>query len=267
MLHWSLKFYFLAILFNLLNPASYDVLANPQVDIILKKPYIKKIKDVSGFTVWYVDGAYIRNNLEIEFTNFGQHYDFNFIPEKEFWIDYENSPDETKFYIEHMLVSYDLMSKGYDYDYALGKADSVEKVFRDNSNLGKSMLSLWNTKNTVNDIIKKIHKKKLKAYSNNVNVWIINGEIVRDVYFIDFTEGGHDKVYNFVPEKEVWLDDDLSDKDRKYVLLHELHERYLMSKGMSYDEAHEQSSSLELNCRKNPKIIDKNLSEELKRKY
>jgi hypothetical protein len=232
-----------------------------------KKPYIKKISDISGFKVWYVDGSYIRKYMEIEFTNFGHHYDFNFIPEKELWIDYENCPDETKFYIDHMLVTYELMSKGVDYDSALVKADSVEKSNRLSSGLGGSLLSIRNQKDGEKKIFSRLYKTRLTTYSKNVNVWVVNGEIVRDIYFIDFTEGGHDKVYSFIPDREVWIDDDIIPAERKYILLHELHERYLMSKGMEYDKAHEESSALELNCRRNPKMMEQKLLKEINRKY
>ena len=48
---------------------------------------------------------------------------------------------------------------------------------------------------------------------------------MRSVFDIDFTAGGHDYVYEFVPENEVWIDDDIEEQERGYVLLHELHER------------------------------------------
>ena len=49
-----------------------------------KKPYIKKYEEIAGFQVWIVDGDYIRNNLDIEFTNYGQHYRFKIIPKMNF---------------------------------------------------------------------------------------------------------------------------------------------------------------------------------------
>ncbi len=53
----------------------------------MKKPYIKKFVEISHFKVWIVDGKYVRDNIDEEFNNYGQHYQFKFIPEKEFWID------------------------------------------------------------------------------------------------------------------------------------------------------------------------------------
>jgi hypothetical protein len=83
----------------------------------------------------------------------------------------------------------------------------------------------------------------------NVHVWLVSGEAVRTLYFLDFTEGGHDKVYPFVPDNEVWIDDDLGEGERKFVLIHELYERWLMARGKEYEEAHYPSSSLEFFCR------------------
>jgi hypothetical protein len=79
---------------------------------------------------------------------------------------------------------------------------------------------------------------------------------------VDFTEGGHDHVYEFVPENEVWIDNDLEEAERPYVLLHELHERNLMSKGWTYSRAHEDSSRIEYHCRHHPNELHEALAKE-----
>ena len=53
-------------------------------------------------------------------------------------------------------------------------------------------------------------------------------------------------------ENEVWIDDDIAEAERGYVLVHELHERRLMATGWTYDKAHADSSRLELRCRRHP---------------
>ena len=53
----------------------------------MKKPYIKKIRNVAGYNFWYVNGYYIRKHLDRVFSNFGSHRNFDFIPKNEFWID------------------------------------------------------------------------------------------------------------------------------------------------------------------------------------
>ena len=114
-------------------------------------------------------------------------------------------------------------------------------------------------------IVDAIHKKPLAGYSGKVKVWIVRGDLVRSLYFIDFTEGGHDRVYHFVPKNEVWLDDDLGPSDRKYVLLHELHERHLMTLGWPYFKAHRSASHIEYHCRAHPKELEKSIRLEIKK--
>lgn len=97
---------------------------------MLKKPYIKKIETVSKFDVFFVDGSYIRENIDEEFTNFGQHFRFRFIPVDEFWIDFERTLGEEKFFIDHMLIENRLMSRGLSYNKALKAADRKENAER-----------------------------------------------------------------------------------------------------------------------------------------
>jgi len=226
----------------------------------MQKPYIKKYGKIAHFTIWTVDGQYIRKNIDEEFTNFGQHYRFSFIPKDEFWIDHEYGPGEDQFYIDHLLVENRLMASGMSYDKALMRADQIEKKERSKSALIKRIASL-DSKHLIDDI----HKTLLRKYSKNVNVWIVRGELVRGLLFIDFTEGGHDKVYPFVPEKEIWLDDELGPQERKFVLLHELHERYLMSQGWIYKKAHKDSSESEYYCRSHPEELEAKLQLEIDR--
>lgn len=225
-------------------------------------PYIEKIITVSDYDVWIVDGMYIRKNIEREFTNFGHHYRYKFIPKNELWIDKERIGGEEDFYIEHMLVDTRLIEEGVPYDQSWDRASRAEKKLRKEVMLAKEEIRPDMTKA---EYIEKLHKKLLTKYSNGIKVWIVDGALVRTVFFMDFTEGGHDKVYKFVPKGEVWLDDDLSEKEIKFVLLHELHERYLMSEGWDYDPAHRRASSIEYHCRHHPEELDKKLNEELEK--
>lgn len=223
-----------------------------------KEPHIKKVGEISGFKVWIVNGRFVRENLNHNFTNFGQHHRFKFIPKDEFWVDRECNKGETKYYIDHLLVENSLMSKGMSYDEAINRANLIEKRGRSKS------ITMKNLKEK-SHIIDKIHKRLLKKYSKGINVWVVNGEIVRDLFFIDFTEGGHDKTYSFIPENEIWIDDDLPPEEREFVLLHELHERNLMSKGMRYARAHFNSNKIEFYCRNHPSETAKFLGGELKK--
>jgi hypothetical protein len=132
------------------------------------------------------------------------------------------------------------MAQGVPYNKALEEADKVEQKERrragDVSRLTHQGKQLPDGK--------ELHQQLWKKLQNGVSVWIVNGRLVRSVFDIHFTEGGHDYVYEFVPENEVWIDDALKRK-RGYVLLHELHER-IEWPGWSCNKAHAESSRLNI---------------------
>lgn len=230
----------------------------------MQKPYIKKLGEVSKFTIWQVDGKYVRDYYDIDFTNAGQPLHFKFIPDGEIWIDKERIPGEEQFLVDYVLVENRMMKKGLSYEVAIEHARTYVENERRKIDFIKKGLKIG----AKEDYLGQVHKKQLKAYSRkNFKVWVVDGEIVRDLYFVDFTEGGHDKVYSFIPQNEVWLDDDILSKEVKYVLIHELHERWLMSKGWEYHKAHRVASHMEYYCRHHPRNAGKQLKEELSRKY
>ncbi len=210
----------------------------------LKPPYLKKVGQRGYITIWIVDGTYVRTHLDEEFTNFGHHYSFKCIPENEFWLDKEAKEDERKFFIDHLLVEHRLMAKGISYNKALETADRAEMAERKKAGDVEALTKGENLPDPA-----KVHMRLWKKLEAGISVWIVDGRLVRSVFDIDFTEGGHDYVYEFVPENEVWIDNDLEEIERPYVLLHELHERNLMAKGWDYDKAHEDSSTIEYYCR------------------
>ncbi len=214
----------------------------------LKPPYLKKVEKRGDHQVCIVDGAYIRGHIDEEFTNFGQHYRYPYIPENELWIDREDDNDEREFFIEHLLLEHDLMAKGASYGEALTRADLLERKERRRAG---DILKVTHKGKDLPDA-KKVHERLWKKLENGVSIWIVNGRLVRSVFDIDFTAGGHEHVYEFVPEGEVWIDDDIEEKERGFVLLHELHERNRMAKGMPYSKAHAESSRIEFRCRHHP---------------
>lgn len=208
------------------------------------KIYIRRIKKVGGIDVWLVHGDYIRKNIDEEFTNFGQHYRYKKIPKNEFWLDKEASSNERGLFIHNLIIQYESMKKGENYEVALKKATESEKKLReDHKN------KTW-TKDP-----EKAHKQLYKSLANKMQVWIVNGKFVRTEFDINFTEGGHHLVYLYVPSNEIWIDDDVVDEERLLIVLHELHEHILMLKGMSYDKAHFESSAMERQCRKDPEML------------
>ena len=81
---------------------------------------------------------------------------------------------------------------------------------------------------------------------DNYNVWIIDGNAVRQKIYKEFLYGGNEQRYIFNPKGEIWIDNAISCEEFDLTLAHELNERHLMAKfGWSYDSAHYNSLMLE----------------------
>ena len=223
-----------------------------------KLPYVEQVEERGDLKIWVVDGTYIRGNIDEEFTNYGQHYRFPYIPENELWLDREATSDERRFFIDHLLVEHRLMKKGMSYDKALVAADRAERKER---RLSGDIARVIKRSDKLPDAAK-VHQRLWKKLENGISVWIVSGRLVRSVFDIDFTEGGHDYVYEFVPENEVWIDDDVEEPERAFVLVHELHERNRMAAGLTYNQAHAESSRLEYRCRHHPDELHEALEKE-----
>ena len=220
-------------------------------------PYVRRLERRGPLDVWLVDGSYVRKNIDEEFSNFGHHWSFSEIPEREIWLDHESDPDELKFFIRHAVLERRLMRQGKDYDAARRKANREERKMRASSG---DLRKVTDGKSLPR--AERVHERLWKKLPNGVSVWFVKGRLVRSVFDVEFTEGGHEHVYEYVPRGEVWIDDDIHDDELGFVLFHELHERNLMAKGMDYDAAHEESSRLERYYREHPAELHQALADE-----
>jgi hypothetical protein len=150
------------------------------------------------------------------------------------------------------------MAKGMSYEEALAKADQAER--KERRRAGDVRLLRRHGQELPKGL--QAHERLWKRLENGLTVWIVNGRLVRSAFDVDFTAGGHDHVYEFVPENEVWIDDDIEEEERPYVLLHELHERNRMAHGWPYSKAHAESSELEYRCRHHPDELHEALTAE-----
>jgi hypothetical protein len=198
----------------------------------LKKPYLSLYKKQDGFKIYVVDGSYIRKELNDQFTDFGQHYRFpKMIPANEVWLDKNYAhPDEYRYFVAHAIKEAELMKKGKSYADAITEADKLE----------------WNMRNKDEHDEYKIQELEKIG---DITVFLVNGEKIRSDCHIDFTEGGHDLVYDFIPKDEIWISDEISAKERPYILAHEYDERCFMSGGEDYDKAHNRASFFERHLR------------------
>jgi hypothetical protein len=184
-----------------------------------KQPYIEEIDRRGDIHIWIVEGAYIRLHTDNEFKAFGQHYRFPFIPENEAWIDREAGQSERQFIVDHLLVEHRLMAAGVPYEKALARADKEEqKERRRAANIG--LLRHHGQKLPGGQ---EVHERLWKKLESGVSVWIVNGRFVRSIFDIEFIGGGHEYIYDFIPENEIWIDDMIIESERGYILIHELH--------------------------------------------
>lgn len=99
-------------------------------------------------------------------------------------------------------------------------------------------------KRAVNPKIKKIDKIL------GMDVWLVNGAVIRSQIDVDFTCGGHEYRYLYIPHDEIWIDNALNNEDINPTIWHEIIERHLMERGADYSAAHEYACGLEIGMRK-----------------
>mgnify|MGYP000259013324 FL=1 len=197
----------------------------------LEYPRLRLIGVFGKFRIFEVDGNWIRTNREPNFTSYGQHFRFpKLIPDFEGWIDRGATPEEIGPYIVALLSENRAMGMGVPYESALDIADrslraELRRRVPDPPFAGDKTVQ------------QQVELRVIKVV-RGIRIVLVNGPLVRKHLFVDFTEGGHDLVYNFIPQNTVWIDSDLRQAEWGYTILHELFERSMMARGMTYDKAH-----------------------------
>lgn len=93
------------------------------------------------------------------------------------------------------------------------------------------------------------YKVRILARTPDAEVWLVHGKKVRKDH-VEFVEGGHDLVYDWVPKGRVLIDDALHEDEYVPVMIHELYERELMKKGVPYSKAHTRANRVESRVRR-----------------
>lgn len=229
----------------------------------INDPYrIKNIGIVDNISVWLVDGGRVRKDLSENFVQSSHHTHFSFIPTDEFWIDIDTDFHEHRFFIDRFFAERTLMRNGMKLEKAEKIGAMLEQHEREES-LSREILKL---KDSRKSLIERIHRKHFTPYSSNkLTIWIVDGKLVRDLIFLDYDAGGHDRVYPWIPEQEIWIEEALPEEERRFILLHELHERFLMGTGKKYPEAHHGATIIEDRFRNTPKELESRIQEELRK--
>ncbi len=204
-----------------------------------QRPYLNLLETIGQIRIFEVDGKWIRKHLNREYTNWAQGRDSRFkevIPPNEFWIDTGFNPDELQFFIDNMLTQWYLLGQGYSRTYAETEGIKVEERERKRGAVRERKPSPKNCE------IKMLQRR------DTLEIYLVDGKKVRK---IDprFCHGGHDLVYDYVPDKHVWIDNTAVVNEWLYLIIHEVGEHDDMAIGKPYNEAHKKWSRIEWECR------------------
>src|SRR3989344_3993054 len=176
-----------------------------------------------------VDGHFIRNVVDTDFSGEGSSVMYSYIPSGVMWLD-EVLIDEKDFFVKLHSIEREFLLSGLS--YASARQNVCEQL------VSKSLQK----PNPVIDTYKWFPKDK------DLKIFIVDGQMVREYFDPKFIEGGHDLVYSYIPAKTIWVEKAF-EAEYLFTLLHEAHERTWMQKGMKYIDAHNSALKVERNER------------------
>jgi hypothetical protein len=217
------------------------------------------------YTIYLVDDEAVRNSAESaqNFGDFGVNLaqgglrviNFSFIPKNEIWIAKSVKFSERRFVIDYTLAYVRNVERGLSSDKADDKAMAEEKSSRAKGALEEFHLKKGQSLKNIprSEVAKKVYLHKyltLQDDKEKVKIYLIDGQIVRDLYKTDYVEGGHGYVYTWIPKDEIWIDNTLNKEEMPVIVLHEFVERTLMKhKHLSYNKSHHFASKVEFEHR------------------
>lgn len=96
-------------------------------------------------------------------------------------------------------------------------------------------------------------KKLAQIYG--LQVWLVDGSVIRKHFDVDFTAGGHGYRYLYVPLGEIWIDDGINEEDVRPTVWHEFTERHLMQRGWGYNDGHDYAARVEIGIRRGLEFV------------
>jgi hypothetical protein len=206
-------------------------------------PRRKLLEREPGLDVWRVDGHFIRDRIDVDFTNGTHDLVSSFVPKGEIWIDREapgGDADEWRLWLLYQRAHRRKMLAGASYLEALASAERIERRAR------RRLAGDEPVDRRSHSVREAALRGRLGSVEGR-RVYLVHGRTVRDRAYVHFTMGGHGRRYRFIPLDEVWIDDAVAPAERPAIVHHELVELELMDReGMSYHDAHERASAAEL---------------------
>lgn len=188
-----------------------------------------------GQQIWIVDGAKTVRELYPPFVMGGNDQRYRFNPVNDVWIDNRIGGIELEYTIGHELIERKLMrEKGMSYDKAHLEGLALEKKMRANDARKVARL-----RKIVDPRIAPVYRAFYKTIEG-IQVWFIDGPKVRETLEQDFCFMGSDIEYDFIPDKQIWLDATMSCEHVHFALVQALERRKLLAAGIdepSYERA------------------------------
>lgn len=205
-----------------------------------------------GWDVYSIDASTIRNvaQPDEEFGNFATQDEFpDLIPAGEIWVGERNLDKEGVFFIANALTRFKQQEQGASEDKAYTAGLNVERLLREKLT-GLKFRAGKPHKRVPKDLYV-AHYFTLPDVKFPIEVWLVDGSMVRGLYKTDYTEGGHGYVYRWVPKNQIWIEKDLDRWEYPFIVSHEYLELRLMrDEGIDYDHAHDICSKVEFKLRK-----------------
>jgi hypothetical protein len=211
----------------------------------------KRVLSHADCTVYSVNGFAVRNAAQPdeEFGNFAFREEFpDLIPAHEVWISEKLAAKEGVFFIANALTQLKRQAEGAT-EKAYDDGLEVERLLRERLN-GVTFRDGKPHKQVPESIYLEDYLTLLDP-QEPVEVWLVDGNLVRSYDKTDYTEGGHGYVYPWVPKAQIWIEDGVDRRAVPFIVIHEYLKRRLMrDQRLGYDRAHDICSRVEFEVRK-----------------
>ena len=184
-----------------------------------------------------------------EFGNFGVHLQFpGMIPPGEVWVADAVPDAEQRFLLLSAANQLAAHAEGMNADDAYEYGLAAERAARGIDKASGGVRPYHD------EVLKGVYLYRWGSVGGDderCEVWVVNGVLVRGAMKTDFVEAGHSFVYPFLPEPEIWVEEQVRECERPVTVLHEYVERWLMKRrGMAYGQAHDVARRVEFAARK-----------------
>ena len=217
----------------------------------------RRIAIQRGYAICTVNSFAIRDwaEKEEEFTNFATHVDFpKLIPSDEIWIDERLFAWEGVFYVANALVRLREQTSGRSEERSYKAGLRAEQMLREVMSGVK--FRAGRPHKQVPERLYALKYTCLPDPMSPIEVWCVDGNLVRCIYKTDYCEGGHGYVYPWVPRHQIWIEKDLKPSEMPYIVSHEYLELRLMrDKGLNYDTAHKICAKVEFDLREGREVL------------